>query len=244
MRLAQISRYPIKAIGVEDLDSATLEAGQRLAGDRLWAVAHEAAKAGPQGWAACRNFIRGASSPRLMAITCETRGDAITLRHPDQPDITVTLPADAGALIAWLAPLADPGRAAPDRLVAAPEGMTDQAAPWLSILSQSSLDALSKAAGHPMARARFRANLWLEGGKPWEEFDWVGKHLRIGDAELRITEPITRCTATHADPATGERDTDTLQLLEQNWGHRDFGVFAEVTRSGSLQTGDTVEPLP
>ncbi|WP_419523385.1 hypothetical protein [Lentibacter algarum] len=46
-----------------------------------------------------------------------------------------------------------------------------------------------------------------------------------------------------ASPKTGERDTDTLALLRENWGHQDFGVYGEVIETGDIRLGDIVEVL-
>jgi hypothetical protein len=39
-----------------------------------------------EGWRPCRNFVRGAKGPSLMAITARVDGDTIHLAHPDQPN--------------------------------------------------------------------------------------------------------------------------------------------------------------
>ncbi|MFN7268927.1 MAG: MOSC domain-containing protein, partial [Cereibacter sp.] len=75
---------------------------------------------------------------------------------------------------------------------------------------------------------------------PWAEWDWIGRTLRIGQAELRIEERITRCRATSANPETGRIDTDTLGGLDAAFGHQDFGLYAVVSRGGTIATGDTV----
>ena len=69
---------------------------------------------------------------------------------------------------------------------------------------------------------------------PWEEFDWVGKTLAMGDARLEVVERIGRCRATEANPATGHRDANTLTTLEQGWGHTEFGVYARVITGGPI----------
>ena len=76
-----------------------------------------------------------------------------------------------------------------------------------------------------------------------KEFDWVGKRLRIGGAEFDINERITRCLATTANPATGLRDADTLGALQDNWGHKQFGVYGVVVKSGQINLGDEIEVL-
>jgi uncharacterized protein YcbX len=89
---------------------------------------------------------------------------------------------------------------------------------------------------------RFRGNLWLDGFEPWQEFDLVGRDLRIGGAILRVRERITRCKATTVDPSTGVSDADTLGALQAGWGHQDFGVYAEVVTGGAVAVGDPVVP--
>jgi uncharacterized protein YcbX len=88
---------------------------------------------------------------------------------------------------------------------------------------------------------RFRGNIWLDGLPPWDEFDWLGLDIRIGEAVLRIRERITRCRATEVDPRSGQPDTDTLGALQAGWGHRDFGVYAEVLSGGRIAVSDQVE---
>lgn len=165
----------------------------------------------------------------------------LTLSHPDAGKITVAPEADASRLLDWLAPLWG-DRPAPRNVVHLPgQAMTDWPDPFVAILGTASLDALSDAAGEPLSPHRFRGNLWVEGWTPFEEFDLIGRTLRIGEAQLEIRERITRCKATCANPDTGRRDVDTLALLQDNFGHQDFGVYAVVTRDGDIATGDPVE---
>lgn len=245
-KLAQISRHPVKSHGREDLASVLLSAGRCLPFDRHWAVAQEGAVLEP-GWNPCQRFSRGAKSPALMAISARLDEGAgqLTLTHPDRGAITFAPddPASLPAFLDWVAPLVAEGRAGAARLVTAGRGMTDTPYESVSILSLASLRALGQHMGREMARDRFRGNLWIEGTAPLEEFDWIGRELRIGGARLRVVEPITRCTATEANPETGRRDAPTLSALEAAWGHRDFGVYAEVIEGGRIATGDRVETI-
>lgn len=244
--LASLWRHPIKAHGREEMSEATLTPDQTMPGDRLWAVTHEAAKAEPGGWSKCGNFTRGAGAPQLMAIT--SRYDAatgtVTLMHPTAGEITFDPDGDTSAFLAWVAPLIPDARAQPVQVIpAGARGMTDTPLPTLSLISHASRAALSEAAGKTLDPARFRANIWLEGARPWEEFDWVGKILAIGDVLLQVVDRNERCTATHANPKTGERDTDTLGVLETTWGHRDLGIYAVVTQGGTIRPGDVLSVL-
>ncbi|MEO0389222.1 MAG: MOSC domain-containing protein [Pseudomonadota bacterium] len=244
MHLSRIYRHPIKALGVESLAEVTLTPGARLAGDRLWAVAHEAARLETEGgWAHCSNFIRGAKSAELMAITAVTSPGGLTLSHPKRPDITLNPETDGAALIDWVRPLCDPGRAAPARLVPVADGVTDNAMPWLSLLSHSSRQDLSAVMGRGLSPLRFRGNLWIEGAEPWAESGWIGRRLAIGDTVLEVTEPIDRCSATNVDPETGQADSDLLKALEDHRGNIDFGVFVAVIAGGPIAPGDPVTLL-
>lgn len=246
--VTDLFRHPVKAYGVERLDQVTLLAGACLPGDRKWAVLDEAGSFDHDapGWTSCRNFAHGAKSPELMAVTARTESDGrITLMHRDLPNVTVdlNLPADRARFLRWAAPLTAEGRAASVDVVRAGVGMTDSDYPSVSIMGRSSLRALSQAAGRDLAQARFRGNVWVDGTGPWEEFEWVGKRLSLGQAVLEGMEPITRCRATTANPETGQRDTDTLGLLNDRFGHQEFGLAARVIEGGLVAQGDTLAVL-
>lgn len=39
------------------------------------------------------------------------------------------------------------------------------------------------------------------------------------------------------------RDADMLGALKNGWGHTDFGVFAQVTKTGCVSIGGAVEVI-
>lgn len=243
-RLERIVRHPVKSVGVEELAEAVLTAGRPLPGDRAWAVAHAAAELPADGgWAPKRNFLRGVAGPELMAIRAETSEDGrIVLTHPRAGRIEIDPVREGERLVAWLTPLWPAGHPAPARLVAAPPtGLGDTPDPFVAVLSLASLRALGQRMGQDLSIHRFRGNLWLDGLAPWEEFDLIGRKLRIGGAVLAVREAITRCQATTANPETGRFDADTLGALEAGYGHRDFGVYAQVLDGGPVRRGDPVE---
>ncbi|MGR3756953.1 MAG: MOSC domain-containing protein [Tranquillimonas sp.] len=245
--VAQIWRHPVKGHGAEPVARTVLVAGATLPGDRVWAVAHEASAADGSSWAPCTNFSRGAKAPGLMAVGAmfDDGSGRLTLSHPDRPDLSLHPETEGDRLIDWARPLMPEGRAASARVIRVPgRGMTDTDYPSVSILSLSSLEALSRLAGVPLDPRRFRGNVWLDGVAPWEEFTWIGRRLRLGQAVVELRERITRCRATMADPLTGRIDVDTLALLQTHFGHRDFGVYGVVIEGGSLSRGDRAELLP
>ncbi len=245
-RLAHIVRHPLKAIGREELEAVALAAGAWLPFDRLWAVAHAGAKL-DGGWGVKANFLRGVTEPALMAVTAhlDAAEGRLTLDHAQAGRIAIR-PDDAGdtaTLLDWLARLWPADLPAPTAVYRAAEAhLTDVPEPWLSINNHATLRAVEQRAGQPLSMHRWRGNLWIEGLAPWEEFDLVGRRLRVGEAELEVRVRITRCKATMANPETGRRDVDTLAAL-RTWDHLDFGVYAAVTSGGTIRRGDAVEIL-
>lgn len=237
--LAQVWRHPIKAIGREALAHVTLTAGRALPGDRRWAVTHEHTRDVGPGWAKKANFLRGVSGPSLMAVTAETVGDAVTLRHPERPDLTLRPETEGDMLVDWLGAIWPENLPRPTGVAVSDTGFTDVPDPWVSVHGLSTHRAVEQKLGRALSIHRWRGNLWLDGLAPWEEFDLVGKTFRIGDAVLRGMQPITRCRATEANPETGRRDADTLGTL-RTWDHQDFGVYAEVIEGGTIAPGAEV----
>lgn len=242
--LAHIFRHPIKSIGAEEMQSAPLQTGRVLPFDRAFAITHEGAKftGAPEHWQSKHNFLRGVAAPELMAVTSRSDGKTITLSHPRLADIVIDPATDSAALIDWLRPLWPANRPAPVALVAAPEhGLTDMPDPFLSIGNLATLRALSDRMGIDLSPHRFRINLWVDGWPQLHERDLIGKTIRIGQASLTVTQPITRCRATCANPETGAIDAEVLDALDAAWGHTDLGVYAAVTSSGQITRGDAIK---
>jgi uncharacterized protein len=238
--VAHLWRHPIKSHGREELSEVRLHEGQTMPWDRHWAVAHQAAKTDGGEWAACANFSRGAKAPALMAIS--TRLDEttrrVTLTHPDRDPLDFAPDDSPPEFFDWVRPLMPDDRAASARIVTGPRGMTDSEFASVSIMTLATHRAVEAAVGKPLSKVRWRGNIWLDGPAAWSEFDWIGRTLRIGTAELEVRERITRCMATTANPDTGQRDADTLGALQSGWNHRDFGVYGVVTKGGQVRLGD------
>ncbi|MCA0272269.1 MAG: MOSC domain-containing protein [Proteobacteria bacterium] len=247
-RLASIQRHPLKSHGRETLAGVALSPGAALPWDRRWAVAHEAARIEDGAWAPCQNFSRGSKAPALMAINAalDEATATLTLTHPDRPALSFRPDdaADTARFLDWVRPLSPADRAQPARIYSAADlAMTDTDYQSVSILSLASNADLGARMGVDISPLRWRGNLWLEGLAPWTERDWIGKTVRIGETVLAVEENIVRCLATTANPATGERDADTLGALKALLGAQEFGVYAKVIEGGPIRQGDRVEVI-
>lgn len=239
-------RHPIKGHGREALTAVTLTAGQAMPGDRLWAVALEIARLHEGEWGACVNFSRGSKTGAIMAINAklDEGTETVTLTHPDRPDLTFRPDHDQQAFLDWVRPLMPPEGTQPMRLYRLDgRGFTDTDYPSVSLLNLASNADLAARMGTDVSALRWRCNIHLDGLAPWAEFDLIGKAIRLGTTEMIVREPIRRCLATTANPSTGLRDLDTLGALNRNFDHQDFGIYAEVTTSGTIAIGDRLELL-
>ena len=81
----------------------------------------------------------------------------------------------------------------------------------------------------------------MKNSIPFDEFNWVGSNIKIGEVELEVIEPIERCNATKTNPQNGIRDVDTLQILRDNFQHQNFGVYCKVLSDGEIKIGDRVK---
>lgn len=243
-RLAAIWRHPVKSLGREALETVTLTAGAALPMDRVWALAHDASRFDPAAPAWCEpgQFLRVTQAHRLAQVDARWDGASVTVSHPDAAPLTADPddPAEAQALADWAAALAEGGRPGPYRVARAPQPLTDTDFPSISIASLASLRALGQVMALDLDPRRFRANLWIDGFDPWAEAEFVGREIAVGAVRLKIVEPIGRCAATEANPATGRRDAPVVRALSVATGRTDFGVYAVPVIDGAVRLGDAV----
>ena len=116
----------------------------------------------------------------------------------------------------------------------------------VSMISKASIDYLTGLTGGAKSfeAERFRPTLLLDGCAPHEEDSWLGKGLRIGERlRLRLVARDPRCAITTLDPATGERDFDTLRLIlsyRPSVRAAYLGVYGIVESPGTVAVGDEV----
>jgi len=113
----------------------------------------------------------------------------------------------------------------------------------ISLINLASVRDLEAAVGRPVDPLRFRANVYVDGVPAWDELNWVGREVALGEVRLRILKRTVRCPATEVDPATGERDLDVPRALQAHVGHRDMGVYGEVLVGGTIRPGDALTLL-
>jgi MOSC domain-containing protein len=253
-RIAAIYRYPTKGLSAERLAQVTLATGDGLPQDRRFALALADTPFDPAKpeWLSKDHFAMLRRDEKLAAL--KTRFDAetdkLTIEHQGQAVFAASITVAEGkkAAACFFDDFLGESVARPLRLVEAPghhffdarrkpNAATDK---YVSLVNLASLAELAKIVGRDVDPLRFRANLYLDGLPAWHEMEWIDAAISVGNAMLRGVSPITRCAATHVNPATAARDLDVLGSLKRGFNHVFMGVYAEVTRAGDIAEGDTV----
>jgi uncharacterized protein len=114
----------------------------------------------------------------------------------------------------------------------------------IHIVTDRSLQTLaSLAPGSEFDVRRFRPNLVVtvdervEGEFP--EQAWLGRKLRVGDAEVEVTASCPRCVMVTRDFADLPQDSQVLRTIVRH-ADQNIGVYANVVRRGTLDEGTPV----
>ena len=116
----------------------------------------------------------------------------------------------------------------------------------LLLISQGSLDHLNTKLAAPVPMLRFRPNLVVSGTSAHAEDDW--KRIRIGEVEMDVVKPCTRCVLTTVDFNRGEFDPSgeplrTLISYRRTNDGVSFGQNLIPRGTGVLRIGDAVSVL-
>jgi uncharacterized protein YcbX len=262
MQVTGLYVYPLKAARGRPLDVAVLdELG--LAGDRRWCVVD------PEG-----RVVTQRECPALATIEVDLTADGIVLRRdgleplavetpsPEESRVSVRVHDDRTEGVAaaagtddWLA--AALGRSL--RLVHMPSTVRREVSQAygrpgdrvgfadgfpLLLTSEASLEEVNRRLDAPVPMDRFRPNVVVDAGQPFEEDEW--KRIRIGAAEFRVVKPCGRCVVITTDQRTGARGPEplhTLATFRKAGGKVLFGQNLIHDGRGPIRAGDRVEVL-
>jgi uncharacterized protein YcbX len=112
----------------------------------------------------------------------------------------------------------------------------------VSIISEQTVQRIAEESQTDANLWRFRPNVVvdLEGGAAFDELQWVGRILRVGDkARVAVTQVDQRCVMITLDPATSERAPEILKCVVQRH-NQCAGVYATALTPGEVRTGDAI----
>jgi uncharacterized protein YcbX len=236
-------RYPIKGFSPEALAQADLVPGRAIDQDRRWVVENGPSGFDPEApqYIPKMKFAVLAAHPVVAAARTRVAGTALSASAPGRPDFHGDLGADAGreGFAGWVRDLLGEDAREGVRVLQAPDyQFLDHPAGHVSIVNLASVRDLEARIGRPVDPLRFRANLYVEGWPPWVENGWKGRNVLLGFARATVFAPIVRCAATEVDPETAKRDMPLVEHLFEQYGHRDCGIYVQVTHGGTVRVGD------
>ena len=244
--LKNIYRYPIKGLSAQPLPSVDLQAKKPFPHDRVFALVRPGApfdvsqpRWGKKGLFVMLMLEEGLARVRT-ALDVETL--KLTITQGNRQLTVADLNDEAGRAqveeILWQ--LVPALRGAPT-LVRSPDGhFMDKPDNVISLINLATIRSLEAQWGIKIDPLRFRANLYIDGANPWEEFDWVGGDIRIGEALFRVDRRNGRCGATNVDPETGRRDLDIPGSLRAAFGHKELGIYLIAKEGGRVSVGDQI----
>jgi uncharacterized protein YcbX len=230
-RIIQIYKYPIKSMAGEPLQDIILgwhgfEGDRRFAFRRLetlggfpWLTASKL----PQllRYKPIYNYIN--DSPKLPTHVLTPDGRELELRSDSlQQEISSAF-------------------GSPVEIMQLDQGIFDEA--HISIISNSTIDAISLQAGITLDVERFRPNILCETTSKlaFSEDAWVDKTIQIGDgdraAKLNVYIRDLRCLMININLVNSQIDSRVLKAVSQL--NQSFaGVYASVIKPGKVSLGD------
>jgi len=112
------------------------------------------------------------------------------------------------------------------------------------LISESSLEDLDSRLERKLPMNRFRPIIVVKETEPYAEDAW--KRIRIGEIELDVVKPCSRCTTTTVDQITAQRGTEplvTLATYRKRENEVFFGQNCVHRGPGSIRVGDEVQVL-
>lgn len=124
-------------------------------------------------------------------------------------------------------------------LVSETAGLPDRPG-TLHITVEGSHRALEASLGVEIDARRFRSNLHVElDADPYAEESWIGRRMRIGDAEFEVVQGCVRCAIPTRDPDTQEKWPQLLRWLAAERAMT-FGIIVRALGPAVVRPSDPV----
>jgi len=259
MHVAALYRYPVKGFTAEECESLLVLDEGRIAGDRVFGVRFANSAIPGDAWGTKHEFVALVNTPGLARLQLrfdhETQRLRIKLKGEVLVDETLNNAGRkrvASAIEEYVLkldenPLSSRSDRLPLRVVG--DGVTpryqDDEPGYVTLHGRQSLAVVAAGADAPdLSEYRFRSNIAVDGLGAWEEQNWIGRSVRIGEVKFEVVSAKGRCLATHANPLTGQRDLPIMKTLLKVFPRQKptFAVAMTTDRGGTIHVGDEVKP--
>jgi uncharacterized protein YcbX len=248
MQVVSLYRYPVKGLSPQALPALKLTTGETVPFDRAYAIENGPGRFDPEHprHLPKTTFLMLMRNERLAALHTEfdEATETLTILRDGKQVARGQLTTKLGRqmLEQFFAAYMKDELKGPPRIVSAAEhSFSDRADKCLHLVNLATVRDLERTVGMPLDPLRFRANLYFDGGEPWEEKRWMGQVLQSGDVALKVFAETTRCDATNVNPETALRDTTIPPTLLRTYGHACLGIYAKVIAGGEIRPGDVLK---
>lgn len=232
-RVKEIWRYPVKSMAGERIDASKV-GWHGLAGDRRFAFVRTGNKTGLP-WLSARELPQLILYAAQFADPQNIEHSPLLVKTPEGR----TLPVDSQILV--------------DEIRRAYGSAVDLMQVWrgtydsmsLSLISLSTIHALSQQVGCALEVQRFRPNIVVETfeDQPYLEERWIGQLLVCGDhhnaAHIRANRKDLRCMVVNLDPQTAQQNPAVLKAIVQTRKNL-LGMYGSTERPGIICVGDII----
>ena len=244
--VSKIYRYPIKGLSAQAMSNVVLEADKPFPNDRIFALVRPGApidRNDPK-WAKKGLFVMLMLEENLARVNTSLDVETLllTVKQGNQQVIAAQLAdeTDRTKIESFFWQLLPTLRGPPALVRSAGGHFMDKPDNVISLINLATVRSLEQQWGVEIDPLRFRANIYIDGARPWEEFGWIGSEIRIGGAVFAVDRKNGRCGATNVNPTTGRRDLDIPGSLRAAFGHKNLGVYLIVRDGGEIAVGDSV----
>lgn len=226
-------RYPVKSMGGERLDVASL-GWHGLDGDRRLAFRRIDDRSGLP-------WLTASKLPDLLLFTPRrsedgARGDLPThVRTPDGAEVPL--------FAEELATEVGRRHGAPVQMMRLDHGIFDETS--ISVITLDTVREIARLAGRDADVRRFRPNIVVRSLRsvPFQEDEWLGGVLSFGVGDegpaITVTMRDVRCSMVNFDPDSAKPAPEMLKAIVR--AHQNTaGIYGTVTRTGELAVGQPI----
>jgi hypothetical protein len=227
-QLSELRRFPIEPFSGETPNEVVVRP-EGAVGDRAFELVDERTSE-PLTWRTAPELLRY-SARFLEDLVIDDLENWTRVLLPDGREVPMTDPG-------WLADVSRRlGRPVQLRRAAA----AGSAHGLLHLISRPTLRFVERVYGAPVETRWLRANFLIDlsGGKAFEEDEWVGRQIRIGDALLDVTAPSHDCIAVTSRTEKPGGDLSMIEgLLKVRSGA--LGLTVRVSKGQRIRVADAV----
>ena len=244
MIIDSLYRYPIKSFSGEKKNSLEIYNSGKIVGDRIAAFRIGKNMINDGKWLKKNNYLSLMHIPELSKIKCKFDSELNNIYFENEKiSINITDKEKIELIVGKYLEYETYNKGIALFLSPNPQvSFHDSEEGFISLLSKKSVEKLSETTGYINPKV-FRSTIIIDDCDFFEEFNYVGKNLIIGDLKFQVVRRITRCNSINCNPKTAIYDRNILKVLPNINGiiNPSFGIKLKlISKGGILKVGSKV----